>query len=402
MFPIIQYVSPHFEGMRRFELLVFEEQYHAEVARSLSETSFATQVGTFLKEQGSIVLGLEQVDSENDEDSMVDVHQTKILEARSRIISVATTLGEVGLGGDQVSTIFAEVVTSLLKAHVNSTYAGKWLSPSTVPAQLRNWVEEHFARLIVEVLSCLARAQTSEVKTELPVTRAIINGYQLTAIHYLGQLRLRELFDVIVDWENDSRGAIEDLKHYITTTSSRTHLTSSFSKVVSDRMLQPGASTTEILQMYIYIIRAFAVLDPKGVLLDRIARPIRRYLRDRDDTVKIIVSGLLADATDDAGSTDALVELAEELNKITDLAASNDDDGDLDWDDMSWLPDPVDAGSGIIHVCHRMFRMLTTRRIQEIEDLRRDRNTDKSLRDERHFRQRIPEHYGRASAKGRL
>jgi anaphase-promoting complex subunit 2 len=30
-------------------------------------------------------------------------------------------------------------------------------------------------------------------------------------------------------------------------------------------------------------------------MLDRIARPIRRYLRDREDTVKVIVSGLLAD-----------------------------------------------------------------------------------------------------------
>ena len=124
--------------------------------------------------------------------------------------------------------------------------------------------------------------------------------------------------------------------------------------VLSQRLLHPGASTTEILQIYISLIRCFAQLDPKGVLLDRVARPIRRYLKDRDDTVKVIVAGLLADGEGGDGdgeaatsNSDVLAELAVELGRASELASQEaEDDGDLEWDDMRWVPDPVDAGPG--------------------------------------------------------
>jgi anaphase-promoting complex subunit 2 len=88
-------------------------------------------------------------------------------------------------------------------------------------------------------------------------------------------------------------------------------------------------------------------LDPKGVLLDRVARIIRHYLRDRDDTVKVIVTGLLSDAIDANGDpiasdSETLTELALELSQH-DLDSSKDDDGELDWDNMEWMPDPIDA-----------------------------------------------------------
>ena len=106
----------------------------------------------------------------------------------------------------------------------------------------------------------------------------------------------------------------------------------------------------EILQVYIALIRSFAILDPRGVLLDRVARPIRRYLKDRDDTVKVIVTGLLADPdqSDSAAAhpnPDVLIELAVELNRASDASSQPaDSDGELDWDDMNWAPDPIDAG----------------------------------------------------------
>ena len=93
------------------------------------------------------------------------------------------------------------------------------------------------------------------------------------------------------------------------------------------------------------------MLDPKGVLLDRVARPIRQYLRDRDDTVKVIVNGLLADTEDEDGDPiapggDVLVELALELEKDSGSLGA-DDAAELDWDDFNWVPDPIDAAPGI-------------------------------------------------------
>lgn len=347
--PLRNHLLPLLQGRGKYELARVSTRLHGLIANSLDSTLVATHLSGFLKTQGSVVLGLQDDTVEGDEENVMDCVQTSPLsidEARHKVLMVMRSLHDVGLGGARAQRIFAEVMNDMLNDHVKSAYAGQWESPSTVIERLRDWVENQFARFTVEVLACLKEENSSDGRQTTDVSLADVERWQEMGINRLGALRTNELFNVIVDWEEGSKGAIEDLKHYVTTTAARTHLTTSFSNVVSHRLLQPGAATIEILQVYISIIRAFAVLDPKGVLLDRIARPIRRYLRDRDDTVKIIVGGLLADAEDDQSSaTDVLIELATELNKITDLQGENDDD-ELDWDDMSWVPDPIDAGPG--------------------------------------------------------
>lgn len=127
-----------------------------------------------------------------------------------------------------------------------------------------------------------------------------------------------------------------DLKVYIRGPLQRAKLVSSFARVCGARLLHPGANTTDIILQYISTIHAFRILDPKGVLLDRVARPIRRYLRERDDTVRCIISGL-------AGDTESVLsELADELEQSAYLAADEDEE---DFDDLEWVPDPVDAPS---------------------------------------------------------
>ena len=346
--PFEKHVLPMIPGGGRYEFTKFQEGYDAMVAEPLMQTNFARHLSQFLKRQCSIVLGLDVVDLiQNNNDAIELDQQSLAFNAREETFNVIKCVARVGLGGAHTQRIFAEVMSGLLTTHVNTTYAGQWSSPSTIPNQLGDWVENQFARFAVEVLACLRQHKSIESDKATNITHTDLGNWKQRAICDLGALRLGELFDIVVDWDNGSRGAIEDLKQYITTTAARSHLTNTFSTVISHRLLQAGASTTQILQVYICIIRAFAVLDPKGVLLDRLARPIRRYLRDRDDTAKVIVGGLLADATDDTGASDTLVELAVELNKAT-TDAEEDDDGELDWDDMNWVPDPIDAGPGNI------------------------------------------------------
>lgn len=343
--PLRQHVLSNISETDRHEFTKFQEGYDAMITMSLSKSSFAHHLAQFLKRQGSIILGLDTAVLLQDENSM-DVDKLSLVhDVRNETLHIMKCVDHVGLGGAQAQRILAEVMSELLTTHVNSTYAGQWTSPSIIPSQLDTWVENHFARFAVQVLACLRKNRKLAADQVSEITTTDLENWKKRAIGDLGTLRLRELFDIVVEWDNNSRGAIEDLKKYITTPAARLHLTTSFSAVISHRLLQPGASTAQILQVYICIIRAFAVLDPKGVLLDRLARPIRRYLRDRDDTAKIIVGGLLADATDEPGTTDVLVELAVELNKATEIAG-DDDDGELDWDDMKWVPDPVDAGPG--------------------------------------------------------
>ncbi|KAL8943846.1 MAG: hypothetical protein Q9216_000839 [Gyalolechia sp. 2 TL-2023] len=249
-------------------------------------------------------------------------------------------LQENGLGGSRLQKILAEVMSDILSKYVRRTYAGEWNSQSSVTTKLRYWVENRFARFIVEVMSILSTTDTEGTE----ITLSDVERWQEIAINRLGVLRTEELFDVIVAWKRDSKGAVEDLKRYVTNTAARTHLTNSFSEILGRRLLQPAAATTAILQVYISIIRAFAILDPRGVLLDRVARPVRRYLRDRDDTVAIVVSSLLADSKDASPDPNLLSELAEEMDNNDDVSGRENDDADLDFDDMEWMPDPVDAG----------------------------------------------------------
>ena len=45
------------------------------------------------------------------------------------------------------------------------------------------------------------------------------------------------------------------------------------------RLLHPGADTKDILAQYVSIIRCLRFVDPPGVLLHKVADPIRKYLR---------------------------------------------------------------------------------------------------------------------------
>ncbi|WEW58009.1 hypothetical protein PRK78_003476 [Emydomyces testavorans] len=267
--------------------------------------------------------------------------------ARDRLLSLLQGVQDVGLGGNKAQKPFAEVMSSLITEFVATAYAGEWESPSLVIEHLRHWIENIFARLVVQVLHILGPSDNGALQSDdLTVTLNDVEKWQEIALARLGALRISELFEIIVEWDSSS-GAIEDLKHYTTNPSTRFYLTSAFSATLMNRLLHPGASTVEIIQLYISIIRAFTQLDPRGVLLDRVARPIRRYLRERDDTAKAIVSGLLTSTVDSAeqpiqNAPESLGELAVELSKAHQQALQ-EDSGELDWDDMNWIPDPIDA-----------------------------------------------------------
>lgn len=99
--------------------------------------------------------------------------------------------------------------------------------------------------------------------------------------------------------------------------------------------------------MYINVIRSFKALDPRGVLLDKVASPLRSYLRQRDDTVRIIAASFLADIDADGNVTKESYEVCSHLAREIALSEGEDlkvDEKGLDWDDMNWMPDPIDAG----------------------------------------------------------
>ncbi|OIW35618.1 hypothetical protein CONLIGDRAFT_627658 [Coniochaeta ligniaria NRRL 30616] len=353
------------------------------------------------------------------------------LASRKRLLELLDPLYSVGLAGERFQILFAEVMDGMMSEFVKGAYAGVWASPTeqhglvrstsitglqaTSPASsspcissLCNWVENHYARLAIEVLS-----RITDDPSQPPVTLSDVKTYQSLALGRLAALRISELFDIVLAWPS-SRGALDDLRAAITTPARRLQLTDSFAEALRRRLLHPGRSTLEILQTYIAMIRTFHALDHSKVLLSRVSPNLQLYLCGREDAVRIVVTGLLASTeeiraarmekqmreekegmgrgrqartprsgafmtpalpprrglrsrhgtpdVEEAGIRDVpppsastaggthstkLVELALLMTDPVQSrrAGGADEDADLDWNDMSWVPDPIDAGA---------------------------------------------------------
>lgn len=147
-------------------------------------------------------------------------------------------------------------------------------------------------------------------------------------------IRTKELFDIIVDYP-DSLAALEDLKECLFKVDLRSDLVDRLNASNAKRLLHPGAETKDVITQYISTIRCLRILDPQGVLLHKVAEPVRKHLRQRGDTIRCIV--------------EFLVE-GEELQDENELGAgvmSHHAESEAEnFLDPKWEPEPVDAAPG--------------------------------------------------------
>ncbi|KAL0819780.1 hypothetical protein ABMA28_007821 [Loxostege sticticalis] len=196
---------------------------------------------------------------------------------------------------------------------------------------LENWLD-------TTVMSWLTRIYCAGSSKPPPDDKNIQNAisqFQKKLSYYLyhsyTKLRIEQLFNIIIEYP-DSQPAVDDIKLCLDKTDLRSTLCKRLQSALETRLLHPGVNTTDILTAYVSTIRALRHLDPSGVILETVTKPVRSYLRNREDTVRSVVSSLTEDG---AGS-----ELAEELAKFA-AEADGDNDKDDAWDE--WNPDPVDA-----------------------------------------------------------
>ena len=428
----------------------FRHDIHALVGNSASE-GLMKSLRIVLARLVGTILGMPSEEDNKDANSPGTVRPAppsdddlKALAARQRLHELVEQLHDVGLAGERFQVLFAKIMDWMMSAFVSGAYAGLWTAPSETPAlsfsetisratnssttshcisSLSDWVENHFARLSIEVLSRISPVSSSSSPDPV-MTLSDANTYQSLALGRLAALRIAELYDIALAWPS-SKGALDDLRATITTTARRLQLTTSFSRVLQSRLLHHGRSTLEILQTYIAIIRTLHALDHSKVLLGHVEPSLRLYLCQREDAVRIVVTGMLAspeeiraarlakdqrqqqqhqglegsnrdvkgkqtgrrggfrtpvtpsvpvmtptanprrlrrdstpepliDETQAATTGPAkLVELAVILNETSRnrqaraaaAATPGADDEELDWNDMSWVPDPVDAGA---------------------------------------------------------
>lgn len=265
--------------------------------------------------------------------------------AREELLSLLESLQKVGLAGDKFQVLFAELMDNCMHEFIQTAYAGVWTASEVEDtasgmvfpgcmAHLCDWVENDYGRLAVEVFSRLG----GEVKW------ADVGQWREIAIGRLATLRINELFDIVLHWP-ETKGGLDDLGYSVITPQRRLELTDTFSAALQHRLLHPGRSTLEILQTYISMIRTFHALDHSKVLLDRVVHALQLYLCQRDDAIRIVVTGLLANPNYHVlEAKTKLVELAVIINQASQQQRTAVDEEDLDWNDMTWVPDPVDAG----------------------------------------------------------
>ncbi|KAM0717469.1 hypothetical protein Q7P37_007321 [Cladosporium fusiforme] len=254
------------------------------------------------------------------------------------------SLQRVGLGGELAQRALALCTHRLLEgpAVERRCFQVDWSGHKTVVPRLKSWIEECFAPCIQNAIGTLtgARFQFTQNDVERMASSAALS---------LVRKRTETLFDYIKIWP-ESTGALLDVREHISTatTLEKASLCTAFIRQVQSRILHAGAMTVEVLSVYINVIHAFKLLDARGVLLDKVAAPLRSYLRSRDDTVSVIAASFLADIDGEgnlAGENDdkVCVDIARAA-QTSSLEESRDDKG-LNWDDMEWVPDPIDAGS---------------------------------------------------------
>ncbi|KAJ7028436.1 hypothetical protein C8F04DRAFT_1119316 [Mycena alexandri] len=227
---------------------------------------------------------------------------------------------------DRYEGIIASVGYERIEDYVRETCAGKWDAPCL--EGLRAWMTE---QIVPWMLPMYAKGaiNTEDARGML---QNVGSRFDFHMNKTLCDLRTSEIFDIIIDFP-DSMGALQDLKECLQRVDQRASLVQSLRKANRKRLLHPGADTKLILSQYVATIKCLRIVDPPGVLLFKVADPIRRYLRERPDTIRSIVANLVGD--DDSG--DSLVDENEPIQPLQQLETE-------DYNDPHWDPEPIDAG----------------------------------------------------------
>ncbi|KAK0935174.1 hypothetical protein LTR29_013275 [Friedmanniomyces endolithicus] len=253
-------------------------------------------------------------------------------------------LHETGLGGALGERAFAQAVHSILKkaAIERRCFQVDWSEQTTVMPMLRSWIETYVTPFVNRSLAALT-GNCAPKMSEMDAAR-----FASIAVANLGRRRTAAIFDYVKSWPA-STSAFLDIQEYLACMPhDKVHVCDSFIKQAKTRLLHAGASTTEILSIYANVIHSFRLLDARGVLLEKVAHPLRSYLRGRDDTVAIIAASFLADVGPDghlinADSEEVCADISNEVANSA-LNAMDNEHKTLRYDDMNWVPDPIDAG----------------------------------------------------------
>ena len=158
---------------------------------------------------------------------------------------------------------------------------------------------------------------------------------------------LTHMFDIVADYP-DSLPAVTDLRTVLERTGGlQATLAQTLQEALARRLCHTGATTGQIIDVYVNAIRVLRRIDPSDRLLTAVAQPVRQYLKGRADTVRSIIGSLTgktatsssASATTPATSSDLYQELRrQDAKPLEDVTVDSDDEEECPT--LEWNPPP--------------------------------------------------------------
>ena len=236
---------------------------------------------------------------------------------------VKSWLVDLGLG-----KIFRdEIVISILKTEID-----RFVTKNCSKQFERSWIGDGDNVLgtwaksrVFPWLQMVFHTQFKESEWEEKLLYVLYNSYT--------KLRISEMLSIITDYP-DSTPVLQDLKLCLQHTRQRPALIKSLKNDIANRVLHPGVSTQSIISVYISAVKALRELDISGVVMEMVLESCTEYLTQREDSVRMIMQGLLWDD----GSNDLAAELTSNLKEdsplTNELVTSKPEE---------WNPDPREA-----------------------------------------------------------
>ena len=272
------------------------------------------------------------------------------------MIDVITTLVSVGLC-EKLNEIMVQICVEKVKTYTLQLCCNVWDRP--LLDNLKSFIQDE----IYPDFSIIVSYTTPK----MTLTDAMNNHYlyELSNVAHtkLISQRITEIFQLVLAYPSSLHALIElhlvlNLKvqqiyevnaHQVMLTNhasnfealqslERSKLVDTFINECQKNLLHAGVNTIDIIIAYTKTVKSFLMIDPRGVLLDKVIRPIREYLKTRPDIFTKLVHGLL----DTSPQTNRLWELTSQLYD-TKSTKSKKRGAYKDFIDPKWTPDPIDA-----------------------------------------------------------
>ena len=263
---------------------------------------------------------MEQEEDGDEEANPEDIGTSRLEEDEALLFQSVRRLGWIRTNGI-LQRPLAEALHQTMLTWVKST-----ISKEFEEEGMFDQVQDYKKRVISPWLEDLVGKEVLHLDWSSRLDFAVSECYCL--------VRFGEVFELIAEYP-DSHPAVMELKKVLEITKMYQAMARALKGSLIKRLNHPGANTSQIIDVYINTIKVFRVIDPSDRLLQVVAEPVRSYLRQRQNTVRCIITSL----TDSEVGGDLYEELRRQDARPLEHGEADTDDEE-EPPDMNWIPPP--------------------------------------------------------------